>query len=182
MVTLLVTTLGLGGLLAQPADVGAIARIPIRLRVGGALKPKLSVERVRVHFSDRIGKGDATVTYTIHNTGNAILSAHQTVSLSGPFGRWKVAAGRIADAPRLRPGESRKVSVPLRGVTPALRLTAAVTLIPLFTDAAGSTAPLAATEATGQALIVPWSLPAVLVVLCWLAVALRRMRGRRSYS
>ena len=58
------------------------ASIRIRLRVGGFLKPSLAVEHVRID--------DATVTYTIHNTGNAILSARQTASLSGPFGRWNV--------------------------------------------------------------------------------------------
>ena len=166
-----------GDIVASSAD--GRAGIPLRLRVGGALKPSLSVERVHMHFSGSIGKGDAIVTYTVHNTGNAILSAHQTVSLSGPFGRWKVAAGRVANTPPLLPGESRKVSVPLHGVTPALRLTAAVTLVPLLTDAAGSTAPLAATKASGHALIVPWSLPAAIVLLCALVAGFARMRGRR---
>jgi hypothetical protein len=170
-----------GGILTSSAS--GRAAVPIRLRVGGALKPSLSVERVHVHYAETanpIGKGDATVTYTIRNTGNAILSAHQTLSLSGPFGRWKVAAGRIADTPPLLPGDTQKVSVPLHDVTPALRLTARVTLVPLLTDAAGSTAPLAATTASGHALIVPWSLLALIVVLCGLAVALTRLRVRRS--
>ena len=50
--------------------------LPVRLRVGGALKPSLAIEDVQVH--------DATVTYTVHNTGNAILAARQKVSVSGP--------------------------------------------------------------------------------------------------
>jgi uncharacterized membrane protein len=169
-----------GGIVASSAD--GRAGIPLRLRVGGALRPSLAVERVRVHFSGSIGKGDATVTYTVHNTGNAILSAHQTVSVSGPFGRWKVAGDRVANTPPLLPGESRKVSVPLHGVTPALRLTAAVTLVPLLTDAAGSTAPLAATKASGHALIVPWSLLAVILVLCALGVAFTQRRRRSSLA
>jgi hypothetical protein len=161
---------------AAPGDyAGAIARIPIRLRVSGALKPSLSVGGVHVHYS----RGDAAVTYTIHNTGNAILTARQAVSLSGPFGRWKVAAGKIADTPPLLPDDTRKVSVPLRDVTPVLRLTATVTLIPLLTDAAGSTAPLAATKASAHAVIVPWSLLAAIVILSALALAITRMRGRR---
>jgi uncharacterized membrane protein len=155
---------------------GRIAGIPIRLRVSGAIKPRLSVEDVRVHYSEAIGKGDATVSYTIRNTGNALLSADQAVSLSGPFGLGEVASGRIARTPPLLPGDTRRMSVPLRAVTPALRLTATVTLIPLMTDAAGSTAPLAATKTAGHALVVPWSLIAVVVVLCGLALALRRRR------
>ncbi|WP_127358803.1 hypothetical protein [Actinacidiphila soli] len=49
------------------------------------------------------GKGDATVTYTIHNTGNAILTDRQTVHISGPFGRLDVRAGQIDDSPQLLP-------------------------------------------------------------------------------
>jgi hypothetical protein len=170
-----------GGIVASSAD--GRAGIPIRLRVGGALKPSLSVERVRVRYAETanpLGKGDATVTYTIRNTGNAILTARQTLSLSGPFGRWKVAAGRIADTPPMLPGDTRNVSVPVHAVTPALRLTATVTLVPLLTDAAGSTAPLTATKASGHALIVPWSLLAAIAVLCGLAVAFARMRRRSA--
>src|SRR5262245_9154802 len=96
---------------AAPGDyAGRIAGLAVRLRVGGALKPSLAVEHVRVHYSERFGKGDATVTYTIHNTGNAILAARQQVSVSGPFGRWKVAGEKVADSPELLPGEERKVS------------------------------------------------------------------------
>ena len=79
-----------GGIVASRREQRA--GIPIRLRVGGPLKPSLSVERLQVDYADTpnpLGKGDATVTYTIHNTGNAILTARQTVSVSGPFGRWK---------------------------------------------------------------------------------------------
>jgi hypothetical protein len=169
-----------GGILTTQArtEVG----IRIRLRVGGALKPSLAVENVHVdyaHTSNPIAKGDATVTYAIHNTGNAILNARQSVSVSGPFGLSSVAAEQIADSPPLLPGESWKVSAPLHDVIPALRLTATVTLIPLATDAAGSTAPLAATKASGHALIVPWSLLAVIIVLCGLVVAGLAFRSRR---
>ena len=98
-----------GGIVASGA--GQRVEIPIRLRVGGPLKPSLSVEDVDVHYSG----GDATVTYTVHNTGNAILSARQAVSVSGPFGRWTVRAGRLADSPALLPGRA------LEGVRAAAR-------------------------------------------------------------
>jgi hypothetical protein len=149
--------------------------VPIRLRVGGALKPSLSVENVGVHYSG----GDATVTYTVHNTGNAILSARQKVSVSGPFGRWTAGAGSIPDTPPVLPGKNLKVSAPVHDVTPALRLTATVTLVPLLTDAAGSTAPLAATKASGHAWAIPWSLLFAVIVLCSLVAAGLRFRSRR---
>ncbi|HEY6758757.1 MAG TPA: hypothetical protein VI318_04680 [Baekduia sp.] len=178
-----------GGIVTVPVGAdgvgGAVARpgLEIRLRVSGALKPSLSVDAVRVHYSgtaNPVGTGDATVTYTIRNTGNAILTARQAVSVSGPFGTWARHAARIADVPPLLPGATWKGSAPLRGVTPALRLGATVTLVPLLTDAAGSIAPLPATKATGHALAVPWSLLIVLIVVLGLAagVVLRRRRRR----
>ncbi|MBO4274312.1 DUF916 domain-containing protein [Microbispora triticiradicis] len=167
----------MGGVVTGPPRSGeADGRrrgIRIRLRVGGELRPSLSVEGLHVGYSgtpDPFGKGDATVTYTIRNTGNAILTARQEVSTSGPFGRFGVRAGRIADSPPLLPGEAWKVSVPVRGVAPALRLTGTVTLVPLLADASGSVAPLAAVESATDAWAVPWAALLVLVVLGGLVV------------
>ena len=70
--------------------------------------------------------------------------------------------------------------MPLHDVTPALQVTATVTLVPLLTDAAGSTAPLRATKASQHAWTVPWSLLLlVVVVVCGLVAALRPRRIRR---
>jgi hypothetical protein len=170
-----------GGIVTS--DANAHVGVPIRLRVGGALKPSLAVEDVQVDYSgsaNPLGKGDATVTYTVRNTGNAILAARQSVSLSGPFGRWDARAGKLADSPPLLPGQTWKGSAPVHDVTPALRLTATVTLVPLLTDAAGSIAPLAPSKAAGHALIIPWSLVLAVVVLCALAVAGLALRPRRQ--
>jgi hypothetical protein len=170
----------MGGIVTQAGgtDAGRRLGIRIRLRVGGSLKPSLSAENLHVRYSGTpFGKGDATVTYTIHNTGNAILTARQAVSVSGPFGRLRVHAGQIHDSPQLLPGDTWKVSVPVRGVAPALRLTGRVTLVPLLTDASGSVAPLAAVETTSYAWT--WALLLVLVVLGGLVVAGLAYRRRR---
>ncbi|MFC6077405.1 DUF916 domain-containing protein, partial [Microbispora camponoti] len=156
--------------------------IRIRLRVGGELKPSLSVEDLRVRYSgtpNPLGTGEATVTYTVRNDGDSILSARQAVALSGPFGHWDARAGHIDDSPPLLPGDTWKVSVPVRGVTPALRLTGTVTLVPLLTDAAGSVAPLAAVDGTAHAWTLPWAPLLVVVVLCGLLVAALASRRRR---
>jgi hypothetical protein len=157
------------------------AAIRIRLHVAGAFKPGLSVESLRVHYTgtpNPFGKGDAIVSYTILNTGNAILAVRQSVALSGPFGRWAIAAGTVADSPPLLPGETWKVSVPLHGVVPALRLTASVALTPLLTDAAGSITPLAAITASGHARAIPWGLVLAVTVLCGLVFAVPASRTR----
>lgn len=174
----------MGGIVTSRAQGDGSQRvgIPIRLRVGGALKPSLALEGVHVDYADTpnpLGKGDATVTYTIRNTGNAILNARQAVSVSGPFGRWDVDAGKLADSPSLLPGDTWKVSAPVHGVTPAVRLTATVSLVPLLTDAAGSTAPLTTVEASGHAWTVPWSLLVAVVLVCGLVAAGVAFRPRR---
>ncbi|MDA0170945.1 hypothetical protein OJ998_17715 [Solirubrobacter taibaiensis] len=151
---------------------GITATLPIRLRVGGPLTPQLTVEDVQV--------SDARVTYVLHNTGNAILGAHQQVKLTGPFGRFAATVDAVPDATAVLPGERRTVSAPVRDVTPAVRLSASVTLTPLLTDAAGSTAPLAPTVATGHAWAIPWLLLLVLVVTVVLAAVATRVVRRSN--
>ncbi|MDN3357712.1 hypothetical protein [Actinomadura sp. DC4] len=174
----------MGGIVTSPVragEAGGRLGIRIRLRVGGDLRPALSVTDPRVRYSgtpNPFGKGDATVAYTIRNTGNAILTARQAVSVSGPFGRLRLRAGKVADSPPLLPGDTWKVSVPVHGVTRAVRLTATVTLTPLITDAAGSTAPLTGVTATAHHWTAPWALLLVLVALCATAVAVLRRRRR----
>jgi hypothetical protein len=168
----------------EGVDVDRRLALRIRLRVGGALKPSLSVEDLNVHYSgtsNPFAKGDATVTYTIHNTGNVILTARQAASVSGPFGRLRVRAGQIDDSPQLLPGDTWKVSVPVREVAPALSLTGTVTLTPLLTDASGSITPLSAVETTTRAWTIPWALLLFVAVLCRLvAVAVRALRRVRA--
>jgi hypothetical protein len=160
---------------ASPGDyAGRIAGIPIRLRVGGALKPSLAVEDVHVRY----GSGVATVTYTIRNSGNATLTARQNVSVSGPLGRWKREAGAVADSPSLLPRATWKGSATVRDVKPALRLTATVALTPLLTDEAGSISPLAAVRSTGHGWAIPWTVLAGLALVCGLAAAALRLRPR----
>ncbi|AWS47948.1 WxL protein peptidoglycan domain-containing protein [Streptosporangium sp. 'caverna'] len=184
----------MGGIVTSPIQAGEAdgtdanqrRGIRIRLRVGGELSPSLSVEDLNVRYSgtpNPFGKGDATVTYTIHNTGNAILTARQEASISGPFGSLDVRAGQIKDSSSLLPGDTWKVSVPVHGVTPALRLTGKVTLTPLITDASGSIAPLAAVETTTHAWTIPWALLLLLVVvLCGIVVAALTFRRRRRQA
>ncbi|WP_436527477.1 WxL protein peptidoglycan domain-containing protein [Actinoplanes sp. HUAS TT8] len=159
--------------------------IKIKLRVGGALVPSLAVEDLKVDWSGAaFARGDATVTYTIHNTGNAVESAKQAVSLSGPFGWFRTDAAAIAAPPELLPGESWKVSVPVHGVAPAVLLTATAELTPLVTDDSGSTTALASVTGTAHVWALPWTLTVLLIVLIAALIALiwlrRRTRTRRK--
>ncbi|GII59303.1 hypothetical protein Pth03_76920 [Planotetraspora thailandica] len=157
--------------------------IRVKLRVSGALKPNLAIEDLHVDYSgsfNPFSSGDATITYTIHNTGNAVLSAQQAASVSGPFGWLRAEAGKIAAPPELLPGESWKVKVPVHGAAPAVSLSATATLTPLLTDVSGTTTPLEPIQATTHGWAVPWTLLVLVVVLIAVIVGaiLLTCRGR----
>lgn len=180
--------------LTQPdatANVNVDRRLGIRiaLRVSGELTPNLAIEDLHVDYAGQanpFGKGDATVTYTIHNTGNAMLSAQQTVSVSGPFGWLRVQAGDIASPPRLLPGESWKVTLPVHGVAPAVSIAAKVTLVPLLTDVSGTTTSLKAVEQTAHGLAIPWTLLVLVLIVVGAIVGslvlTRRARAQRKLA
>lgn len=172
---------------AQGINVDRRLGIRIKLRVGGELKPGLAIEQLHVAYDGTLNpfaKGNATVTYRIHNTGNTVLSANQTVSVSGPFGWLRARAGAIAAPPELLPGESWKMTVPVSGVAPATRLAATVTLVPLLTDASGSTTSLDAVRTTAHVWAMPWMLLLLVVVLIAVVVGAlllaRRSRAQRK--
>ncbi|GAA1313914.1 hypothetical protein Psi02_64590 [Planotetraspora silvatica] len=168
---------------AEGINVDRRLGIRVKLRVSGELKPTLAIENLSLDYAgsfNPFATGDATVTYTIHNTGNAMLSAQQTVSVAGPFGWLQADADKIASPPELLPGESWKVTVPVRGAAPAVRLGVTATITPLLTDASGSTSPLKPVQVTAGGWAVPWTLSLLVVVLIAVIVAaiLLSRRGR----
>ena len=176
----------MGGVVTTPASTsnGTERRVAIRiqLRVGDSFTPGLSVEDLRVDYSgDTLGGGNATVTYTIRNTGDTMLAAEQAVAVAGPFDAFRVAATTIEATPRLLPDEAWSVSVPVQDVPPTGVLVATVTLVPLYTDPAGSTGPLAAVEQTGNGWAVPW-LPLLILAALTALIALIAVRVRRRAS
>ncbi|GAB6900595.1 WxL protein peptidoglycan domain-containing protein [Kineosporia succinea] len=161
--------------------------IQIKLRVDGDLKPGLAIEGLSVEYRgtpNPAGKGDADVSYTIHNTGNAILSGQGNSTITGPFG-WFEADGDAQVVPeQLLPGESWKVTGVVHDVVPSGRLTARVTLVPIITDAAGSSTTLPPVVETATTWALPWTLGLLIVVVVALVVGMvvlsRRRRRRRQ--
>ncbi len=167
------------------AGVSVDRRLGIRMevRVSGDLVPSMAVEDVQVSYAGGLNPfsgGEATVSYTIRNTGNAIVSANQAASISGPFGWFAVDAAEIASPPELLPGESWHQEVVVADVAPLVVLTGAVTLIPLVTDASGSTTALEPITASGIGWAVPWTILGVLVVVVLALVLIPRILRRRS--
>lgn len=155
--------------------------LKVSLRVGGAVTPKLAVEDVHLAYhgsANPFAKGDATLTYTVHNTGNAIMSARQTAEVAGPFGLARVKAPKLEDVPQLLPGESWKVRVELHGVAPLLLLHANVDVLPVRTDASGTVSGLAAIVEGDHALAVPWPLFVLLVLVAAFATGWVTLRRR----
>ncbi|MFI6785620.1 WxL protein peptidoglycan domain-containing protein [Micromonospora sp. NPDC050276] len=166
---------------AQGINVDRRLGIRIKLRVGGELKPNLAIEDLHVTYagsSNPFSKGDATITYKVHNVGNAALSGKQAVTVAGPFGLLRVRAGDIAAPPELLPGESWNVTVPVHDVAPTISLAATATLTPLLTDASGSTTSLKPVAATAHGWALPWMLLLVLVVLIAVLVGAYLYRRR----
>nr|WP_269329170.1 DUF916 domain-containing protein [Kineosporia babensis] len=161
--------------------------IQIKLRVDGDLKPGFAIEDLNVGYRGTLnpaGQGDAEVSYTIRNTGNAILSGQGNTKITGPFG-WFATDGPAQAIPgQLLPGETWKVSGTVEEVLPSGRLNAKVTLVPIITDAAGSSTTLAPVTASASAWALPWTLILLIVVLLAVVVGIvvvsRRNRARRK--
>ncbi|MDG4806761.1 DUF916 domain-containing protein [Micromonospora sp. WMMD1120] len=166
---------------AEGINVDRRLGIRIKLRVGGELKPSLAIDNLHVRYAGSVNpfaKGDATITYQVHNVGNAALSGQQAVAVSGPFGLLRVRAADITAPPELLPGERWTVTVPVHGVAPTISLAATATLTPLLTDASGSTTSLKPVEVTAHGWALPWLLLLVLVVLVAVAVGAYRYHRR----
>lgn len=91
----------------------------VYLRVGGPTLPAISVEDVRVtHHQPLVpGFGDstATVSYTLHNTGNVTLNPKVELRATGLFGRTLLARDLTKIPSELLPGQRVQLTEPWRG-------------------------------------------------------------------
>jgi WxL Interacting Protein, peptidoglycan binding domain len=102
------------------------------VRVSGALHPRLSIQNLHASYSGSLNpfaSGVVTVTYTVRNTGNALLGATQQVSVHGLFGTSRHSAA-LKSVPFLLPGGSYQVKTRVPGVLPEIWVTASVRLGP----------------------------------------------------
>jgi hypothetical protein len=155
--------------------------IRVNLRVGGELAPALAVEGLTVSWNGGLNPfagGDATLTYTLHNTGNAAISAGSASTVGGVFGLFATAAPAPDAIAELLPGESVTQTVVVPNVAPLFALLASTTVTPVVTDAAGSRSPIAEVSATGAGIAVPWMLLVILVLVAAAIVIVLRRRGR----
>ena len=154
--------------------------VPVAIRVSGPVHPQLQVEGLHTSYSatlDPIGKGSATISYRVVNTGNVNLGARQLVTVSSWIGSTvKVAASNV---PALLPGNSASITVHAQDVTPAIFDHSHVVLTPLIPE--GDVDPGAEpASASATFLAIPWILLALILVVVAAAVfAVRRRRNVR---
>lgn len=86
----------------------------VYLRVSGPTLPALAVEHVHVSHHQPLvpGLGDsgATISYTLHNTGNVTLDPKVTLKAQGLFGRTLLSRGLTRIPAELLPGQRVKLT------------------------------------------------------------------------
>jgi len=172
----------LGSSADQGISVDRRLGIRIGLRVSGALAPALAIENTRVAWGGTwgLGTGAATLSYTLHNTGNTTMGAQQAATIAGPFGWFPTDAGDVAPEVQILPGESRDVDITVPGIAGMLALVASTTVTPIVVDASGSTTALTPVTAEALGAAVPWLLALIVLVAAGLALGavwLRRRAG-----
>ncbi|MGW7523305.1 hypothetical protein [Streptomyces sp. NPDC054783] len=185
-----------GGIVASLSGTGTDARgdkvkvdqrvgARIYLRVSGTLSARLVVDGPHTEYHGTLnpfGTGSATVTYTVRNTGNVRLAAHQVLRVSDLFGGDATVRG-LRDIPELLPGSALKVTATATGVLPTVRDSATVTVDPV--PVRGDVPPPVRPRVTASAgfWAVPWTaLGLILLLGAGVAVALVRRRRRSAGS
>ncbi|MGW2723918.1 WxL protein peptidoglycan domain-containing protein [Streptomyces sp. NPDC001492] len=160
------------GSLALGVQRAVAARV--YLRVGGPTLPAISVENVHVvHHQPLVpGLGDstATISYTLHNTGNVTLDPKVHLRAKGLFGRTLLSRNLSRIPSELLPGQRVHLSEPWRGA-PQLDW-GDVTLTASATDTRNSE--------SASFFALPWAAAVVVLVgaVVGAALAVRARRGR----
>jgi hypothetical protein len=152
----------------------------VYLDVSGPLTPALTVTDVRAEYQPNhnpAGGGDTRLTYTVTNTGNVRLSAHQQAKVSGPLGLFGRTVA-LADLPELLPGNSIIRTATIPGALPSVRVSARITLHPVA--AASPQLAVPATSAVDRLWAWPWEQALILVLVILLALTARELRRRRK--
>jgi len=167
---------------ADGSQVRVDLRVGVRiyLQVTGPMRPALTVEHMSVQYHgswNPTQPGTETVGYTLANTGNVPLQAHQSLHSAGLFGVFG-ANRTLADAPLLLPGNAIHLTVEVPRVWPGAQLTASLKVTP-FTGIVSLLPPPATTRASASTSAMPWSWLLGLAVVAsawWLR---RRRRAAR---
>lgn len=146
----------------------------VYLRVSGPTLPALAVEHVHVSHHQPLvpglGDSDATISYTLHNTGNVTLDPKVTLKAQGLFGRTLLSRGLTRIPAELLPGQHVQLSEPWKG-SPQLDW-GDITLT--------ASAPGTKQSASASFFALPWLAAALLLAVGFVGgvLAVRARRGR----
>jgi hypothetical protein len=150
------------------------------LRVTGPVNPAVVVEDLHTNYNPAVNSlaGSVDVTYTVRNTGNIRLGAHQRVAVNDLFGTVDDRKG--SDIPELLPGGSVTYHQHFDDVAATLRVSADVTVTPFAPKTSGDALPKGAdsTTSSSHTWAIPWTL---LVILALIAVVVFLVRRRRRH-
>jgi hypothetical protein len=171
---------------AKPADGQGVlvdTRVAVRLsvRVSGQLAPALDVRDVQVSWNGSavpFAPADATVLYTLANTGNVTVIGSPRLRVSGPLGLGAVVVEPEATREVL-PGRSFTVRSVVTGVPAAILDTAVVDVTMAAAPGPQTTIPLVSATRRASFAAVPWTGLVVLAMLAGLGTGLVRRRRRR---
>ncbi|MDR2379771.1 MAG: hypothetical protein LBE08_01105 [Bifidobacteriaceae bacterium] len=146
-----------GTLVLMEQRVGA----RVYLRVDGALSAAVGVSGITVAYDGTVnplGRGSATVSFDVTNTGNVRLSGASVVQLTGLFGI-KLGKATLEPVANLLPGATGHVSAELSRVPPIFLISAEVqvTPVPGDGDVGEVELDLAPVLGTARAWAIPWS-------------------------
>ena len=135
------------------------------IRISGRLHPKLVIENLTAAYHGSLNpfaRGDVTITYRVHNTGNVKLGGQQLVEVSGLFG--STSAPRPPDVPLLLPGGAVQQTITVHGVYPQVWMSTTVTVS--ATVLSGDVNPGAGPwTASTHFWAIPWALMVLIVLL-----------------
>lgn len=152
----------------------------VYVRVAGPLRPGLTVARLETTFAAEgiIGLGGAAiVSYTIRNTGNVRLAAHQHVGVAGPFGVGRRIV-ELDDMPELLPGGEFQGRATVESVRPWFRMRTDVHLEPVTSSATALDAADAADLDTIHSSHTWWAIPWRVLVVTAVIIVWWRLRRR----
>jgi len=156
----------------------------VYVRVSGTAVPKLEVSNLHASYSGTLnpfGTGDATVSYTVRNTGNVDLGAKQKVSISGLFGDTGSPTKAVPVLADLIPGSSTKQTVTFHGVLPEVLLNASVHLSPIALPGAVD-GNLKSVSVSTHLWAIPWAFLVLVLLILSFGYGMHRYRTHVNAS
>jgi hypothetical protein len=151
----------------------------VYLRVAGPTNPALSIENMSSDYHPTVNPldGSLDVTYTVRNSGNVRLGAHQKIDVKDIFGT--VTTRTVKDLPELLPGNQVTITQHFDGIAATLRVGADVEVKPFIPKSSGVAVEGKLQKATSstKTWAIPWLLVALLLLLVAIIVYMRRRRA-----